>query len=106
VRVQGQASPTAHPTFCPTWSPPPPPQKDLSNPYVKNALQLEQWLMEGAYNKVLAAGQQLPGEFAAYYIEMLTSTVRGAGGQGMGAGESWQERWLWRGVPCAREECD
>jgi 26S proteasome regulatory subunit N12 len=32
--------------------------------------------MEGAYNKVLAAGQQLPGEFAAYYIDTLTSTVR------------------------------
>ncbi|KAI8471229.1 MAG: 26S proteasome regulatory subunit [Monoraphidium minutum] len=52
------------------------PKEDMSNPYVKNALQLEQWLMEGAYNKVLGAKQQLPGEFAAYYIDQLAATVR------------------------------
>lgn len=27
-------------------------------------------------SQVLGAGQQLPGEFAAYYIDQLTSTVR------------------------------
>ncbi|GBF96979.1 26S proteasome non-ATPase regulatory subunit [Raphidocelis subcapitata] len=52
------------------------PKEDLSNPYVRSALQLEQWLMEGAYNKVLGAGASLPDEFAGYYLDQLTATVR------------------------------
>jgi hypothetical protein len=32
--------------------------------------------MEGAYNKVLGANQQLPDEFAAFYFDQLTATVR------------------------------
>ena len=45
--------------------------------YVQAALRLEQWLTEGAYNKVLAAGAEgLPPEFAGYYAEALAATVR------------------------------
>lgn len=51
------------------------------NPYVKQAIQLEQWLMEGAYNKVLAAAQQLPSEFHSFYMQQLSTTVRCAGRQ-------------------------
>ncbi len=46
------------------------------NPYVKQAIQLEQWLMEGAYNKVLAAAQLLPSEFHSFYMQQLSATVR------------------------------
>jgi len=52
------------------------PDEGLASPYVRYAIQLEQWLMEGAYNKVLAAKQQLPGEYLQYYMEQLASTVR------------------------------
>jgi 26S proteasome regulatory subunit N12 len=55
-----------------------------ANPYVKQAIQLEQWLMEGAYNKVLAAAQQLPSEFHSFYMQQLSATVR-CGGHEEGA---------------------
>ena len=44
---------------------------------MKHAIQLEQWLMEGAYNKVLDAGKQnLPSEFHTFLMQQLSSTVR------------------------------
>ena len=49
--------------------------------------------MEGAYNKVLAAKQQLPGEYLQYYMKQLASTVRSEGRAGGWVG--------WRGM---REE--
>ncbi len=47
-----------------------------ANPYVQHAVQLERWLMEGAYNKVLEAGHSLPKEFHGFYLEQLNATVR------------------------------
>lgn len=43
--------------------------------HVRSAIQLEQWLMEGAFNKVLAAGKSLPAE-CSFAVEQLTTTVR------------------------------
>ena len=45
-------------------------------PYVREVIQIEQWLMEGAYNKVLAARQDLPAPQFAHFIDLLATTVR------------------------------
>lgn len=45
--------------------------------YVKQSIMLEQWLMEGAYNKVLNARTNAPGiEYAAHFMDSLTATVK------------------------------
>lgn len=55
---------------------------ELMNPEVQQSshiqlvTQLEQWLMEGAYNKVLDARKTVPDESYAYFMEKLLSTVR------------------------------
>ena len=43
---------------------------------MREVIQLEQWLMEGAYNKVLAARQNLPAPQFAHFMELLATTVR------------------------------
>ena len=44
--------------------------------HIQLVTQLEQWLMEGAYNKVLDARKTVPDESYAYFMEKLLSTVR------------------------------
>lgn len=44
--------------------------------YVRLVTQLERWLMEGAYNKVLAARKSVPDQSYAYFMEKLLATVR------------------------------
>ena len=39
-------------------------------------VQLERWLMEGAYGKVLDARSTAPSEYAAHFLDALASTVR------------------------------
>lgn len=51
------------------------PEVGMACEHVRAAVQLEQWLMEGSYNKVLAAGSKLPAE-CAFAVEQLTTTVR------------------------------
>lgn len=46
------------------------------NSHIQLVTQLEQWLMEGAYNKVLDARKTVPDESYAYFMEKLLSTVR------------------------------
>ena len=43
---------------------------------MREVIQLEQWLMEGAYNKVLAARQNLPAPQFAHLMDLLATTVR------------------------------
>jgi 26S proteasome regulatory subunit N12 len=43
---------------------------------VAAAVQLEQWLMEGAYNKVLAAKAGAAGPDMALLLDQLARTVR------------------------------
>lgn len=46
-------------------------------PQVAHVLQLERWLMEGAYNKVLAASKaSMASDLHATLIGQLTSTVK------------------------------
>lgn len=51
------------------------PAEGMTVPHVASAVQLEQWLMEGAYNKVLTAGKSLPPE-CSFAVEQLSATVR------------------------------
>jgi 26S proteasome regulatory subunit N12 len=46
------------------------------NVYIKHAIELEQYLMEGAYNKVIHARQSIPAEPYAYFMDLLMHTVR------------------------------
>ena len=46
--------------------------------YIKLVTQLERWLMEGAYNKVLDARKSVPDQSYAYFMEKLLTTVRWA----------------------------
>lgn len=48
----------------------------LQSPGISHVVQLEQWLMEGAYNKVLDARPKLPDPAYGYFMEKLLSTVR------------------------------
>lgn len=43
---------------------------------VQHAELLERWLMEGAYNKVLAARDSMPDPAYAYFMQRLLNTVR------------------------------
>ena len=44
--------------------------------HIKHATQLEQQLMEGAYNKVLSAKSTVPDQSYLYFMDKLISTVR------------------------------
>ena len=46
------------------------------SPHIKHSIEIEQFLMEGAYNKVLAARAQAPDPLYAHYMELLMATVR------------------------------
>ncbi|EIE22372.1 hypothetical protein COCSUDRAFT_37026 [Coccomyxa subellipsoidea C-169] len=48
----------------------------LQSQGISHVVQLEQWLMEGAYNKVLDARPNLPDLSYGYFMEKLLSTVR------------------------------
>jgi len=52
------------------------PPEALRSSGISHVVQLEQWLMEGAYNKVLEARPQLPDPAYSYFMEKLLSTVR------------------------------
>lgn len=39
-------------------------------------VELEQWLMEGAYNKVLDARARAASEYHRHFLDQLSSTVR------------------------------
>lgn len=47
-----------------------------SHPGIQYVIQLEQWLMEGAYNKVLAASKKLPTDAHALLVQQIATTVR------------------------------
>jgi len=44
--------------------------------HIKHATQLEQQLMEGAYNKVLSSKSNVPDQSYLYFMDKLISTVR------------------------------
>ncbi|KAJ4835009.1 26S proteasome non-ATPase regulatory subunit 8 A [Turnera subulata] len=48
----------------------------LENPCIKHAVELEQSFMEGAYNRVLSAKQNVPYKTYDYFMDLLAKTVR------------------------------
>jgi len=52
------------------------PAEAFQNVYIKHPIQLEQYMMEGAYNKVLKAKETVPDPTYAYFMDVLMGTVR------------------------------
>mmetsp|Transcript_11853 Transcript_11853/g.14101 ORF Transcript_11853/g.14101 Transcript_11853/m.14101 type:complete len:267 (+) Transcript_11853:270-1070(+) len=50
--------------------------ENQQNVYIKHAIDLEQYLMEGAYNRVISAHKDMPSETYEYFMDMLMETVR------------------------------
>ena len=46
------------------------------SPEIAHVIQLEQWMMEGAYNKVLDAVNSPADDFYKAYLTQLQDTVR------------------------------
>jgi len=52
------------------------PVDDHNNIYIKHPIQLEQYLMEGAYNKLYASRADVPTETSTFFMDILMNTVR------------------------------
>lgn len=46
------------------------------NVYIRHPVSLEQWLMEGCYNKVFLSKGNVPAESYNYFIDVLLKTIR------------------------------
>ena len=53
-----------------------PPDILLGNPYIENPVQLEQFIMEGKYNKVIDTRYNVPAESYKFFIDVLLVTIR------------------------------
>jgi len=53
-----------------------PPKEIHNNIYIKHPIALEQYLMEGSYNKVFLARFNVPAESYLYFIDILLDTIR------------------------------
>ncbi|KAH3756440.1 regulatory particle non-ATPase 12A [Pelomyxa schiedti] len=52
------------------------PHEVLSSMYIKFPVELEQFMMEGSYNKVLQARTGVPSEWCNLFVDILSETVR------------------------------
>merc|ERR1719356_1005154 len=52
------------------------PMEDAENLYIKQPIQLERYLMEGNYGKVLEAQKDVPQMYYSFFMERLIDTVR------------------------------
>lgn len=52
------------------------PPETHSNVYIKHPIMLEQFMMEGAYNKVIKAKSNVPSEYYSFFMDNLMGTVR------------------------------
>ena len=52
------------------------PSSDLNNVYIKHPVSLEQYIMEGSYNKVLSLKGNVPAESYNFFFEILLNAVR------------------------------
>eukprot|EP00741_Cyanophora_paradoxa_P002055 tig00000545_g1991.t1 len=52
------------------------PVEHHSNVYISHPIMVEQYLMEGSYNKVLNARHEAPAETYAFFMDILLHTVR------------------------------
>uniref|UniRef100_A0A8D0F966 CSN8/PSMD8/EIF3K domain-containing protein n=1 Tax=Strix occidentalis caurina TaxID=311401 RepID=A0A8D0F966_STROC len=55
-----------------------PAKEILSNVYIKHPVSLEQYLMEGRYNKVFLAKGNIPAESYTFFMDILLDTTREA----------------------------
>ena len=53
-----------------------PPDILLQNPYIASPVQLEQFIMEGKYNKVIDTRHNVPSESYKFFIDVLLETIR------------------------------
>jgi len=53
-----------------------PPKEIHNNIYIKHPIALEQYLMEGSYNKVFLARFNVPAESYLFFIDILLDTIR------------------------------
>lgn len=53
-----------------------PPEILLSNPYIESPVQLEQFIMEGKYNKVIDTRYNVPADSFKFFIDVLLVTIR------------------------------
>ncbi|KAG0720843.1 26S proteasome non-ATPase regulatory subunit 8 [Chionoecetes opilio] len=53
-----------------------PPPAVTDNVYIRHPVAMEQYLMEGAYNKIYLAKGEVPAEGYKFFIEELLSTIR------------------------------
>jgi len=49
---------------------------EMHNVYIRHPIQLEQYLMEGSYNKIFLAKDNIPAENYNFFIDILIDTVR------------------------------
>jgi len=53
-----------------------PAQVIQKNPYIASPVRLEQFIMEGSYNKVVDTKENVPAKSYSYFIEILLETIR------------------------------
>lgn len=53
-----------------------PPKEIQSNIYINHPVSLEQFLMEGSYNKVFVSKDQVPSDYYKFFIYKLLNTIR------------------------------
>lgn len=53
-----------------------PPKEIQTNLYIRHPVSMEQYLMEGSYNKVFLSGGSVPAESYHFFINILLDTVR------------------------------
>lgn len=53
-----------------------PPDVIQTNSFISHPVLLEQYLMEGSYNKVFLAKSQVPSPYYTYFIDLLLDTIR------------------------------
>lgn len=47
-----------------------------SNVYIRHPVSLEQYLMEGSYNKIFLSKGNVPSKYYTYFIDILLDTIR------------------------------
>ncbi|XP_059481815.1 26S proteasome non-ATPase regulatory subunit 8 [Neocloeon triangulifer] len=52
------------------------PPDQIHNAYIKHPLSIEQYLMEGRYNRIFLAKENVPNPDYSFFMEILLSTVR------------------------------
>ncbi|RWS04232.1 26S proteasome non-ATPase regulatory subunit 8-like protein [Dinothrombium tinctorium] len=52
------------------------PPQEIRNVYISHPVCLEQWLMEGSYNKVFLAKGNVPAESYTFFMDILLDTIR------------------------------